>query len=376
MSVLIVTMPGDVHAHAVRWAIESIGGSARLVYPADLCDGARWTLDPSVRKLSIEHGGRADEIGFDDYRTIWMRRPPATLPQERMTDEVESAVSEDDFGTLARSVYLLMERGRFAVNPADASRTAGLKPYQFSLAQEVGLDLPRTLVGNSPEVILDFYERCGGDVVFKPFRSPVWQTEQGPRMVPTTRLSREMLLGSDLAAAPGIFQERVIKHSEVRATVMGRSVFAWEKRFEDRDDLDVDWRFMFRNAKHSLHRLPAEVEAACFALLDALGLVFGCFDFVIDGAGRYYFLEVNPQGQWLWGDSINQGLNQLEGMAEFLLSGDPRFRYSGRNRISYSDFSREQLAAACRAEEEQHHGHLMTFLYHQRSFRMETASKV
>lgn len=35
-----------------------------------------------------------------------------------------------------------------------------------------------------------------------------------------------------------------------------------------------------------------------------LGLVFGALDFIIKPNGEYIFLEVNPNGQWLWLDDI------------------------------------------------------------------------
>ena len=372
MSVLIVTMPGDHHAHATRWAIERLGGTAKFIYPADLCDGARWTLDPTRTVLITQYRGQREDICLEDYRTVWMRRPQDLLPQDRLTDQVERAITEEDFSVLAGSVYSLLGRDRFTVNPRDRSRQAGLKPFQLAMASEAGFDLPRTLVSNSPEQILEFYEANGGDIVFKPFRSPMWRTERGARMVPTTRVSREILLNSDLAGAPGIFQQCVDKQVEVRATVMGRSVFAWEKRFVGRTDLDVDWRFMFKNAHHAPHDLPEAIENSCFALLDRLGLVFGCFDLVIDEAGRYLFLEVNAQGQWLWGDDVVPELYQLEGMAEFLLSGDPGYRWSRTKGVRLSDYPRDEFEQASRTERTQHHGHLMDFVHHRVSFRVDT----
>ena len=374
MRILIVTMPGDIHAQAVRWAIEQLGGSADFLYPADLCDGARWNLSPKDQKLSVAYAQQRDEFVFGDYTTVWMRRPPAILAQEHIDDRTERAITESDFGTLAQSIYALLERDRFVVNPIDRSRRAGLKPFQLAIAEAVGLKVPRTFTGNSPEAILAFYEQCSGDIVFKPFGNAVWQTGSGPRMVPTTRLSRELLQRSDLAAAPGIFQERIDKRSEIRATIMGRSIFAWEKRFDGRDDdLDVDWRFMFKGARHVCHHLPPAVEAGCYALLDALGLVFGCFDFVIDDAGTYYFLEVNPQGQWLAGDTAVAEINQLEAMAEFLMSGNPQFRYSERNALCLDDYRSADPSARTRADDGDHYGHLMTFMFNQSSFRVETA---
>lgn len=376
MSVLIVTMPGDVHAHALRWAIEQLGGDAHIFYPADLSNGARWSFDPTTLTLCTEYRARRETLTFKDYSTVWMRRTPRIIPQEHVEDRVERAISEDDFGTFARSIYLVIEHKRFAVNPLENTRRASLKPYQLAMAADVGLTTPRTLVSNAPDAIIDFYEANGGNIVFKPFRGQLWTTEVGAQIVPTTPLTREILRNCDLAAAPGIFQENIAKRCEIRATIMGRSVFAWEKSFEGRDDLDVDWRLMFKDARHAKRDLPPDIEQACFALMDKLGLVFGCFDFVVDGEGRYFFLEVNPQGQWLWGDVVNDDLNQLEAMAEFLICADPHFQYSGRNRFRLSDYPSDLLDRRTKVEAEQHFGNIGSFAFHQESFRANPAAAV
>jgi hypothetical protein len=37
------------------------------------------------------------------------------------------------------------------------------------------------------------------------------------------------------------------------------------------------------------------------AYMKAFGLNFGCFDFIVPkGGGEPIFLEMNPNGQWLW----------------------------------------------------------------------------
>ena len=104
--------------------------------------------------------------------------------------------------------------------------------------------------------------------------------------------------------------------------------------------------------------------------------MFGCFDFAIDKNGQYIFLEINPQGQWLWGDYVNPGLNQLEAMAMFLMSKRGDFKYRPRNIVRAADFTEEEFKKHCSIEEAEHYSHLMTFQYYQTSFKMETELSV
>ncbi|MGA4840685.1 hypothetical protein [Streptomyces sp. G45] len=48
--------------------------------------------------------------------------------------------------------------------------------------------------------------------------------------------------------------------------------------------------------------MPAPVRAAVIAYLHAYGLIFGAFDFALDGNGTWWFLECNPNGQWAFVD--------------------------------------------------------------------------
>lgn len=62
--------------------------------------------------------------------------------------------------------------------------------------------------------------------------------------------------------------------------------------------------------------LPKEIGIKCINVVKALGLKFGAFDFMLDSDGQYWFLEVNPNGQWGFveleaGIPISEGFAQL-----------------------------------------------------------------
>jgi hypothetical protein len=76
--------------------------------------------------------------------------------------------------------------------------------------------------------------------------------------------------------------------------------------------------------------LPEAVARQCRALLARLGLVFGCFDFVVTPAGEYVFLEINQMGQFLWKEEQCAELPLLQAFCDFLISRDPGFRYQAR----------------------------------------------
>ena len=63
--------------------------------------------------------------------------------------------------------------------------------------------------------------------------------------------------------------------------------------------------------------LPAQLTRQLLALQKRLGLVYGAVDLRQTDAGEYYFLEVNPAGQWLFCEE-RAGLPITQAHAELL----------------------------------------------------------
>ena len=65
----------------------------------------------------------------------------------------------------------------------------------------------------------------------------------------------------------------------------------------------ADWREMIAPEQEwRVHHLPGAMTAAIEAYMRALRLDFGRLDFLLDTEGRYWFCEVNPNGQFAWLD--------------------------------------------------------------------------
>jgi hypothetical protein len=369
MAVLIVSLPNDYESLAVQWALRKLGTDCDIFYTADLAGGAEWSYRPEAPdSLDTEFRGRSRCLDFQNYSAIWMRRPNSLIPRPAFSDRFEQSAAERDCSQFMRSVFARIERGKFVASYFDATRACSSKPFQFSVAREVGLPLPPTLISNSPRRILRFFHEHGQRMVYKPLATNAFQLASGGvSMAPTTLIEDEALLrDNDLTSAPGICQAAIEKKAEIRVTILGRSVFAIEKTFPRRAAaLHIDWRGMHDDAVYREHTLPEPIIERSVRLLRELGLVMGMFDFILDGEGNYYFLEVNPQGQFLWADALaDVHLNQLEGMAQFLRSKDPDFRYTREDRLSCAEFHTQVDREALRAREQaEHHGDVLTFQY-------------
>ena len=73
-----------------------------------------------------------------------------------------------------------------------------------------------------------------------------------------------------------------------------------------------------------------------------LGLRFGAIDLILTPDGRYVFLEINPNGAWLWMQRTT-GLPIGEAICDVLMAGEPRHR---RRPLSPGPIARSPRRAA------------------------------
>jgi hypothetical protein len=120
---------------------------------------------------------------------------------------------------------------------------------------------------------------------------------------------------------PVIFQGYVPKRLELRITIIGDAIFPVEIHSQVARRTRHDWRhYEHFNTPMYIHALPPEIERKLRQLVSQLGLNFGAIDMVLTPDGRYVFLELNPNGQFLWMEEL-MGFPMSDAMCDLLLSG-------------------------------------------------------
>jgi len=92
--------------------------------------------------------------------------------------------------------------------------------------------------------------------------------------------------------------------SDVRLTVVDADIHAIELTAKDSDGrqrCDIRRNNMLDVTYHPIN-LPGVVAAAVRRLVSFYGLRFAAIDMAVGEDGRWYFFEVNPNGQWAWLD--------------------------------------------------------------------------
>ena len=315
--VAIFTFENDLHGLATRQALEERHDvECHIVETDRLCDnsGLNWSTFPHPDlpcTLPTHQGSLLDVRSLD---AIWWRRPhfPQQIPAD-VTDPAHVDLINNDCLT-ALSGLLLNEFSGIWINHPVANNLASNKLVQLRAAERAGFRIPRTLVSQDPERIKKFCALLDNRVVVKRVRGT------SKAHLYTGLMTADSLPPDEVfRLCPTIYQEYVPGHRHVRAHCFGNDVYAAVIESECLDwraNLDVPFRAL---------DLPGEVSARLLSLVRSLGLEMGVVDLKLTEEGSPVWLEINPQGQFLFAEALS-GLELVRMFADFLSAAASRER--------------------------------------------------
>jgi hypothetical protein len=255
--------------------------------------------------LPTEEGGRVDVGALD---LLWWRRAHGrpTVP-ESVTDPAMRKLVVKDNRSAIRGLFLSSFRGTW-LSDLYATERAQNKLLQLTVARQVGLAVPRTLVSSDPDAIRAFARTQGGTVIAKTLTGLLGTSLEAGRVSVESLVDDE-----EMSLSATIYQEEVPGTDHLRVMVFGQDVHV--ARIRSRA---LDWRLA---NDMEVEPIPAEpmLAAQLRAVVERLGLRMGVFDLKVRPDGQVMFLEVNPQGQFLF----------VEGMSDMPL-GDAFATFAAR----------------------------------------------
>jgi hypothetical protein len=175
---------------------------------------------------------------------------------------------------------------------------------QLTKAQQIGFDIPETIISKDAKKIIEFC-RHFEYVIVKPLQARgIVQNEIWTPYFSEKINSKELVdLATELSLTYNYIQKYIPKKKEWRITIVGREIFPCviDSQKAKSELAKSDWRKVTSESiPHYYEALPKAVESKILRYMDELGLSFGAMDLIEDIDGNWYFLECNPNGQWLW----------------------------------------------------------------------------
>lgn len=365
--VLISTFPQDIHATEVALALRDLRHEAVLWYGADFPTRQTASIRLGGGGVRWEVRGEELEIASKSFDVVWFRRPSRPVLPEEDLHPGDRRMARQENESFTTGLWHLVERDTVQVNPIGNRKAANSKAVQLEAAEAVGLAIPPTLMSNDPARIREFLAEHEA-AIYKPFFPAHWSGGEGLEdplaLLVTTEVTGDELPDDDIVRlTPGIFQARLPKAHELRVTWMGRHAVTARLHSQESDLTRIDWRAGQGQLRVEPGELPEGVARSCQRLMDRLGLVFGCFDFIVTPEGEHVFLEVNTMGQFLWKEVAAPELTLLDDFCAFLASARPDFEGpSATPRVHHRDYEAAALEVMERAAE-RHVPYYLSFAY-------------
>lgn len=338
--VLIFAPQDDAHATAVNWALRQNGVDVLLAPSVRADEHTRVAIWGGEGKFRME--GSVHPVGRS-LRSVWYRRPRP--PEAGTCNEADRSFIAGQWQRLQNNVFGLAGNLLDAlwVNSPEMADRAENKLVQMHVARQVGLSLPDTVISNDAKDVRAMLQRWPR-VVFKTFYPYNWKSAStGSLYSMSVKLldASSTLPENSIAMCPGIFQRYIEKSHDVRVTIIGDRCFSVRMRKGD-GSAYIDWRKHMMDEDLFIEEcsLPVGLEEKLRALMDRLGLVYGCIDLVVDPEGNAYFLEVNQAGQFLFLEEALPSMPLLAAMTAMLGTGRRDYGLSDSKCWSFADYVR------------------------------------
>ncbi len=294
--ILLLTHSGDFYTiDGVEAALQRLQADYRRL------DTDRFPLDYNLvarpgQGLWLEAGDQT--LALHEATAVWNRRLyPGRVPPELDPDAARFA-SE----TCRTALFNALDRLNQArwINPFRAQEAAENKLWQLDVATQVGLRVPPTLITNSAAQVRAFAQQHPR-LITKLLLQAVQSMEAHPAFAYTTRVQPEHLEHLEaLKLMPQIFQPELTKKAEYRVIAVNGQIFTGALKGAAEDLLD--WRQATAESGLTWDKAQLEesTQARIHQLMERMDLKFGALDFIDDGSGEPWFLEINPAGEWGW----------------------------------------------------------------------------
>jgi hypothetical protein len=273
----------------------------QLLANFDIC----LTVTGNSTDFSISDRMRGVVLRRDEIIGAYFRKPRPPYAISDTAENTEHAFNHRELLETLRSIWRMIPKERWLNHP-EMLWLANNKVKQLMVARDIGFSIPDTLISSKSKEVSDFARTHGQDVIAKAVKNGFLHSKNSTTLIFTSSLDtadHDSIATAD-TVVPAMLQPRLNKELDIRITIVGQSIFSVALLSQEHAETSTDWRTWDLvdgiDLVHKHIELPVEITRMCLELNRRLQLRFSCVDMVLTKSGDYYFLEVNPNGQWAW----------------------------------------------------------------------------
>lgn len=174
------------------------------------------------------------------------------------------------------------------------------KLNQLLIAEKAGLDVPDTCIVNTKKHLQSFKEK-NKEIIIKSIQDVVPFEINGDSYLQYTKILEKADI-DELTDCffPCLCQKAIDKNLEIRTFFIDGHCYSMAicSSFDEQTKIDFR-RYNDKYPNRTIpYQLPRQIEQNICVFMKTMDLNCGSLDFILDNSGTYYFLEVNPVGQF------------------------------------------------------------------------------
>lgn len=264
---------------------------------------ACFSIKESATHVEIRKVGQ-ESLPVECFTGAYIRQPK--MPDLNIVDD-DKGFAKREVGETLKSIWRAIDDSIW-LNAPRRLLLASNKPEQLTIANSIGFKVPDTYVGTNYESIKKFYEAHSGSIIAKAVKHGFDFDGYKARVAATQKIDEASLASIKCyATIPMIFQNHIEKEYDIRVIVVGSDVFATAIESQGHEETKTDWRlsdcYKIPLKQYKIN-LPQKIISLCLEMTKKFNLRYSAIDLVLGKDGAYYFLELNPNGQWAWVEQL------------------------------------------------------------------------
>jgi ATP-GRASP peptide maturase of grasp-with-spasm system len=296
--ILILSEKNDHSTNDVMdWVMHYGAAPVRLNDVIDAGD-----ISISQHDIVLKCGGRS--ISINEISAFWYRRG----------GNVTTKMFAADGTAVGKEVRYCSEREKESLSKFLHSRLKSIpnhlgdyyaarinKMQVLDTAAALGLLIPDYLV-TTKKTDVEVFRKTAGAIICKPLERPVQYSDDTTWITAYTELVDDAVLEKiPDTFFPSLFQQYIEKFVELRVVCLrdkcyGMAIFS---QADEKTKIDFRKYNYSKPNRYVPYRLPEDIQAKLLQVMHAMDLESGSADIIVEkDTGKYYFLEINPVGQF------------------------------------------------------------------------------
>lgn len=297
--VLILSIKNDISTFNVVDWLFCQNKEFKIIYPDKGVELDKLYLSQSEKIINVISSGK--DIPVTSY---WYRRgclPIKTCIKKRKTAHLKTEIKLNllqEIEILSLSIQEFIDQGNNSIGDYKLTRDIN-KISVLKSASDVGLLIPDTIITTQKKHLVAFYTQHNKKIITKPISETLIINENDNQYYFYTS-KIENLSEIPNVFFPSLFQEMIDKKYELRIFYLNNKCYSSAIFSQNDSCTSVDFRNYnkIKPNRYVPFKIPNSIDRKINKLMNVLNFNTGSIDMIVSTTGKFYFLEVNPIGQY------------------------------------------------------------------------------